>query len=59
MLGWLVRILFALAAPITALFVARDALNFGLIQTIVTVLLVTALVWLIAVYTERDRRAPR
>ncbi|MBC9881148.1 hypothetical protein G8O24_27850 [Bradyrhizobium sp. INPA01-394B] len=59
MLGWLVRILFALAAPITALFVARDALNFGLIQTVVTVLLVTALVWLIAVYTERDRRAPR
>ena len=59
MLGWLVRILFALAAPITALFVARDALNFGLIQTVVTVLLVTALVWLIAVYAERGRRAPR
>jgi len=59
MLGWLVRILLALAAPITALFVARDALNFGLIQTIVTVLLVTALVWLIAVYAERGRRAPR
>ncbi|MDN5001326.1 hypothetical protein ACFQZO_10565 [Bradyrhizobium sp. GCM10027634] len=57
MLRWLVRILFALAAPITALFVARDALNFGLIQTVVTMLLVTALVWLIALYTGRNRGA--
>jgi uncharacterized membrane-anchored protein len=57
--GWLVRILFAIAAPITALFVARDALNFGLIQTVVTMLLVTGLVWLIAIYTGRDRQTPR
>ncbi|MET4177312.1 hypothetical protein ABIB99_008436 [Bradyrhizobium sp. LA6.1] len=27
MLGWIVRILFVLAAPVTALFIARDALN--------------------------------
>jgi hypothetical protein len=59
MLGWFVRILFAIAAPITALFVARDALNFGLIQTIVTMLLVTVLVGLVAAYTGRDRQAPR
>ncbi|MCA1409913.1 hypothetical protein I6F30_01875 [Bradyrhizobium sp. NBAIM20] len=58
MLGWFVRVLFALAAPITALFVARDALNFGLIQTMVTILLVTALIWLIAAYAGRDRKAP-
>ncbi|MBR0992418.1 hypothetical protein JQ580_17025 [Bradyrhizobium japonicum] len=58
MLGWLVRILFAFAAPITALFVARDALNFGLIQTVVTMLLVTAVVWLIAAYTGRSQ-SPR
>jgi hypothetical protein len=54
MLGWIVRIFFAIAAPITALFVSRDALNFGLIQTIVTMLLVTALVGLIAAYSGRD-----
>lgn len=30
MLGWNARILFVIAAPITP-FVARDALNFGLI----------------------------
>jgi hypothetical protein len=31
-LGWIVRILFILAAPIAALLVSRDALNFGLVQ---------------------------
>ncbi|MBR0827165.1 hypothetical protein JQ596_16640 [Bradyrhizobium manausense] len=58
MLGWIVRILFVIAAPITALFVSRDALNFGLIQTFVTMLLVTALVGLVAAYSGRNRRAP-
>jgi hypothetical protein len=38
------RILFVLAGAITALFVARDALNFTIIQTFVAVLLVTAVV---------------
>ena len=55
MLGWIVRIIFVIAAPITALFVARDALNFGLIQTFVAMLLVTALVGLIAAYSGRKR----
>lgn len=59
MLGWIVRILFVIAAPVTALFVAHDALNFGLIQTFVTMLLVTALVGLMAAYSGRSRRAPR
>jgi hypothetical protein len=38
------RVLFILAGAITALFVARDALNFTIIQTFVAVLLVTAIV---------------
>ncbi|WP_257177782.1 MULTISPECIES: hypothetical protein [Bradyrhizobium] len=38
------RILFVIAGAITALFVARDALNFTIIQTFVAVLLVTAIV---------------
>ena len=38
------RILFIVAGAITALFVARDALNFTIIQTFVAVLLVTAIV---------------
>ncbi|WFU69533.1 hypothetical protein [Bradyrhizobium sp. CB2312] len=36
------RILFVAAGAITALFVARDALNFTIIQTFVAILLVTA-----------------
>jgi hypothetical protein len=36
------RIFFVVAGAITALFVARDALNFTIIQTFVAVLLVTA-----------------
>jgi hypothetical protein len=36
------RIFFIVAGAITALFVARDALNFTIIQTFVAVLLVTA-----------------
>ena len=48
MLGWIVRILFILAAPIAALMVSRDALNFGLIQTMVAMILVTGIVGLAA-----------
>ena len=48
MLGWIVRILFILAAPIAALMVSRDALNFGLIQTVVAMILVTGIVGLAA-----------
>jgi hypothetical protein len=40
----ILRLLFVLAGAITALFVARDALNFSIIQTFVAVLLVTAVV---------------
>ncbi len=39
-MAWLLRLLLALAAAITSLFVARDALNFGIIEILVTVTLV-------------------
>ncbi|WP_441235333.1 hypothetical protein [Bradyrhizobium sp. 930_D9_N1_4] len=38
----ILRLLFVLAGAVTALFVARDALNFTIIQTFVAILLVTA-----------------
>ncbi|MBR0901928.1 hypothetical protein [Bradyrhizobium liaoningense] len=41
-MSMILRILFVLAGAITALFVARDALNFTIIQTFVAILLVTA-----------------
>ena len=38
----LVRLLLALAAPVTTLFVARDNLNFGIIQTLVATVIAAA-----------------
>ena len=58
MLSWIVRILLMMAAPITALLVSRDALNFGLIQTLVAILLIVVFVALGAVWTARGPRTP-
>ena len=59
MLGWIVRIFFILAAPIAALLVSRDALNFGLVQTLVAMILMVALVGLAAAWTARRSSAGR
>jgi hypothetical protein len=53
MLSWIVRIFFILAAPITALLVSRDALNFGVIQTMVAMILMVGFVALLAAWTSR------
>jgi hypothetical protein len=39
-MAWLLRVLSVLAAAITSLFVARDALNFSIVETVVKVTLV-------------------
>jgi len=52
-MAWIARLLLMLAAPITALFVARDALNFGLIQTFVAMIMVTGLVAVAAFWGVR------
>jgi len=49
-MAWLLRLLSVVAATITSLFVARDALNFGIIQTLLMITLVigaaaVAVVW--------------
>lgn len=49
----LIRLLLALAAPITALFVARDALNFDVVQTFVAVALVAVLCIIAAFWPRR------
>lgn len=49
------RILFVLAGAITALFVARDALNFTIIQTFVAILLVTAVLLVGSLWSLRRR----
>ena len=55
MLSWIVRLFFALAAPITALFIARDALNFDLIQTMVAIILVVVLIAVVAFWPKWPR----
>ncbi len=50
----LIRLLLALAAPITALFVARDALNFDVVQTFVAVGLVAVLCIVAAFWPWRN-----
>ena len=57
MLSWLVRILFILAAPVAALLVSRDALNFGLVQTLVAVVLIVAFVGVAAAWSTRGPRS--
>ena len=37
---WILRLLSAVAAAITSLFVARDALNFGIIETLLIITLI-------------------
>lgn len=57
MLAWIVRILLTLAAPIAALLVSRDALNFGTVQTFVAMILMVAFVGLAAAWSARGPRA--
>ena len=49
----LIRLLLLVAAPITALFVARDALNFGIMQTLVAVALVVVVLLLASFWPRR------
>lgn len=42
-MAWLFRFLSILAAAITSLFVARDALNFGIIETLLMIALAVAI----------------
>ena len=56
MIKWVIRPIMIVAAVIAGWFVARDAVNFTIIQTVVALLLVTALVAVAAiVQTLADR----
>jgi len=49
MFGWMVRIILVAAGAVTALFVARDADNFTVVQGMVAVAMIAAAVLLLAV----------
>ncbi len=55
MVAWIIRVLLLLAAPIAALFVSRDALNFGVIETLVAVMLTVLVVLAAAAWTLRRK----
>lgn len=52
---WIVHTLLYIAAPITALLVARDALNFGALQMMVTTVLIAVLVCIAAFWPRRQK----
>ena len=47
---WILRILMLVAAPIAGLFVARDTLNFSILQTMIVILLIIGVLILVAVW---------
>jgi hypothetical protein len=51
----ILRIVFLLAGLITALFIARDALNFELVQTWVSIVLVIVVVGVASVWLRRRK----
>jgi hypothetical protein len=52
-MAWLVRLIGIAAAAITSLFVARDAMNFSFVETLVTVALIIGIVLAIVAWTMR------
>jgi hypothetical protein len=53
LITWILRVVLVLAAPIAALFVSRDALNFGIVETLVAVTLIAGFAVLAAVWSLR------
>jgi hypothetical protein len=53
---WILRLIFSLAAPITAWFVARDALNFSFVQTMISVILLAAIVAVFAFWPRHEKQ---
>jgi hypothetical protein len=52
-LTWIFRVILVLAAPIAALFVSRDALNFGIVETLFAATLIAGFAVLAAVWSLR------
>ena len=53
MIGWIVRLLMIAAGVMTSWFVAEDALNFGVVQMMVALLLLTFIVAMLAFWPSR------
>ena len=55
MIAWIIRVLLFLTAPVAALFVSRDALNFSVIETLIAIMLIALFVLAAAVWTARRK----
>lgn len=55
MFGWIARGLLIAAGVVTGWFVAKDAPNFGVVQMMVALLLLTLIVAIIAFWPDRWR----
>lgn len=51
----ILRILMFIAAPIAGLFVARDTLNFSILQTMIVLVLIIVALVLVAVWPRRSK----
>lgn len=58
LMSLLVRLLLVLAAPVTAMFVARDSLNFGIIQTLVATVIAAIVVIILAFWPYIRKAKP-
>lgn len=59
MYGWLLRALLVFGGVIAGWLVGRDAPNFTFVQTVVTLLLITVVVALLALWPRRRKTARR
>jgi hypothetical protein len=53
MIGWIARLLMIAAGAVTSCFVAKDAVNFGVVQMTVALLLLTLIVAVLAFWPSR------
>ncbi len=53
MISWIVRFLMIAAGVVTGWFVAKDAVNFGVIQMMVALMLLTLIVAVLAFWPSR------
>ncbi|MBN9004936.1 MAG: hypothetical protein J0H40_05935 [Rhizobiales bacterium] len=52
-MAWLIRVLLVVAGAITSLFVARDALNFSIVQTFLMITIITGAAVIAVAWTAR------
>jgi hypothetical protein len=58
-MAWLIRLLSVVAAAITSLIVARDALNFGIMQTLLMITLIIGAAAIAVAWKARRELQPR